>query len=267
MPRRQPLNEDTVSVKSGRAIPSPGGPGMTLVISLYVPEGIVMAADSRLTLNVTQNQGEKQIIQLAAAESDSTTKLFVTPERIGISTCGAAEVNGSQIAGLIERFIREVLPKGATTAPEIPKRLLAHFRSMSPVPAVFFHVAGYALEGTRFVQHVWVVDVANNTVTRVNGDGVFGAHWGGESDVLVRLLQQVSQVDAEGKVTTRLPYYQIPWQFFSLQDAIDFSIYAIQATIDSLRFQPRAKTVGGPVDVLVIRPEEAIWVKRKQLRA
>jgi len=63
-----------------------------------------------------------------------------------------------------------------------------------------------------------------------------------------------------------LPHFVIPFQFFTLQDAIDFSVYAIQTTIDTIKFQPRAKTVGGPIDVLVIKPTECIWVSRKQLK-
>jgi hypothetical protein len=63
----------------------------------------------------------------------------------------------------------------------------------------------------------------------------------------------------------QVPYYHIPWGFFTLQDAIDYAIYAVRATIDSIRFQPRAKTVGGPIDVLVIKPDGAFWVQKKEL--
>jgi hypothetical protein len=62
-----------------------------------------------------------------------------------------------------------------------------------------------------------------------------------------------------------MPYYQVPWGFFTLQDAIDYARYAVQTTIDSIRFQPRPKTVGGPVDILVIRPEDTVWVQHKEL--
>lgn len=58
----------------------------------------------------------------------------------------------------------------------------------------------------------------------------------------------------------QMPHFQIPWQFFTLQDAIDFAVYAIRTTIDSVRFLPRPKTVGGPIDVLVIRPHESEWI-------
>jgi hypothetical protein len=60
--------------------------------------------------------------------------------------------------------------------------------------------------------------------------------------------------------------YPIDWQFFTLQDAIDFAIYTMRTTIDSMRLQTWEKTVGGPVDVLVIKTDLAFWVARKELQ-
>ena len=51
----------------------------------------------------------------------------------------------------------------------------------------------------------------------------------------------------------------------TLQDAIDFSIYAIRTTIDTMRFQARPKTVGGPIDVLLLTPKEVKWIQSKEL--
>ncbi len=51
-----------------------------------------------------------------------------------------------------------------------------------------------------------------------------------------------------------------------LQDAIDFAVYAIQTTIDTMRFQARRKTVGGPIDVLALTPDEVKWIQKKELR-
>ena len=50
-----------------------------------------------------------------------------------------------------------------------------------------------------------------------------------------------------------------------LQDAIDFSIYAIRTTIDTMRFQARPKNVGGPIDVLLLMPDQVTWIYRKEL--
>jgi hypothetical protein len=52
----------------------------------------------------------------------------------------------------------------------------------------------------------------------------------------------------------------------TLQDAIDFAVYAVRTTIETMRFQQKEKTVGGPIDILVIKPNEVpTWIKRKEL--
>jgi hypothetical protein len=50
-----------------------------------------------------------------------------------------------------------------------------------------------------------------------------------------------------------------------VQDAIDFAIYAVRATIDTMRFEARPKNVGGPIDVLLITPQGSRWIQRKEL--
>ena len=57
----------------------------------------------------------------------------------------------------------------------------------------------------------------------------------------------------------------ILWQYFTLQDAVDFARYAVKTTIDTMRFQSRVKTVGGPIDILVLKPTEAIWIEKSNL--
>ena len=52
-----------------------------------------------------------------------------------------------------------------------------------------------------------------------------------------------------------------------MQDAIDFAIYSVRTTIDTMKFQARAKNVGGPIDVLLLMPEEEKWIQRKELHA
>lgn len=42
-------------------------------------------------------------------------------------------------------------------------------------------------------------------------------------------------------------------------------MHAVNVTIDTMRFHPRPKTVGGPVDVLIIKPYMADWVQQKTL--
>ena len=55
------------------------------------------------------------------------------------------------------------------------------------------------------------------------------------------------------------------WDLLSLQDGIDFIRYAINMTTDTMRFANINKTVGGPIDILVIKPNSAFWISHKEL--
>lgn len=240
---------------------------MSLIITLHVREGIVMASDSRLSLNLQQPSPQGQSMLLSVGQSDSNYKTFLTPTNVGISTCGSADIRGVPIAGYIESFINDIVVPSNLTIEQIAHEILKYFQAFTPQPAALFHVAGYKLQTPSSDQQVWLVDVANNSVKRINPPDQQGALWNGEADILARLVQPVGQLDATGNVISKLPVHPIPWGFFTLQDAIDFAIFAVRSTIDAIRFQPRAKTVGGPIDVLVIKPTGAFWIQRKVLRA
>jgi len=240
---------------------------MSLIITLYVREGIVMASDSRLTLNASQQQGPNQTVLLAVGQSDSNYKTFLTPTNVGISTYGAAEIQGVPIGGYVESFIHDVIEPQCLSIDQTADELLRYFRAFTPPPDTHFHLAGYVTVNGVTEPHVLQVSVVSNQAVRLNPPGQQGASWGGESDVLARLIQPVAQVNQQGQIVAQLPIHPIPWNFFTLQDAIDFAIFAIGSTINAMRFQPRPKTVGGPIDVLVVKPNGAFWVQRKELRA
>lgn len=69
--------------------------------------------------------------------------------------------------------------------------------------------------------------------------------------------------------------YLVNWSVMTLQDAIDFAVSMIQVTIIVQRFTAGiinqmggTATVGGPIDVAVVRPGATVeWVQRKQLHA
>jgi len=240
---------------------------VSLVVTVYVREGIVMAADSRLTLNAQKTQGTESIVNLAVGQSDSNRKLFLTPDGVGIATFGEAAIDGVPIAGYVESFIDSDLRDEATTVEDVAMRLSTHFGSFTPAPNTQFHVAGYSQLDGEIFQEAWKVNIAKNEIKRLNPTQEMGASWGGEGDILARLIQPVAQIDKDSDSVHPFPVYPIPYGFFTLQDAVDFAVFAIRSTIDAIRFQPRAKTVGGPIDVLVIKPAGTEWVQRKKLSA
>jgi 20S proteasome alpha/beta subunit len=220
-----------------------------------------MAADSRLTLEFPLAQAGGTPKYHSVPSSDSTYKVFLAPNRIGISAFGVASVGTTPIAPLVEAFAAKELEVAAKSPEEVANALLQHFRKMTGPPASRFHVAGYK----DAEQQVFDVDVAGNAVKQVNTAGP-GAAWGGEADALSRLLWKVGALDQDGHLTNELPLFGVAFQHFTLQDAIDFAVYAIRTTADTMRFQMRPQTVGGPIDALIIRPSEARWLRRKELR-
>ncbi len=256
---------------------------MTFIITVYCNEGIVMACDSRLTLsrtitNENQFKGQQTQVLLDIVQSDANFKIFLAPNDVGIMTCGDASIDGVPLAGYIEAFIDEEITQVFNSPIEnddiveglevdqVADSLLKYFQKMKGPPSTTFHVCGYKTDASKRVQQVWRVSVDTGEKIQVNSTGDKGVLWDGEGDIMFRLLQPVYRKTDKGEFVA-LDNPEIAFQYFTLQDAIDFAVYAVRSTVDSIRFiASRSKTVGGPIDVLVIKPREAFWVQRKTLQ-
>ena len=62
-----------------------------------------------------------------------------------------------------------------------------------------------------------------------------------------------------------LPHEEILFGYFTLQDAVDFARFAVETTINTMRFKNVVETVGGTVDILVITPKETKWLQKAEL--
>jgi hypothetical protein len=227
-----------------------------------------MASDSRLTLTTSVLQNEQKI-PISFPQSDANYKTFLAPGNIGISTYGAADIQGVPMSGYVESFIHEKLEGKEIDLQTVPRQLLEYFRALPVIPPTGFHVAGYIEENGKQIPHLWRVFVPENQVIAVIKPGQQGgAAWNGEVEIMTRLISPILLIQPDGNKVP-LPDAPIFWNFFTLQDAIDFAIYAVKVTRDTMRFLARIKTVGGPVDVLIIKPgqgsDRAVWIQRKEL--
>ncbi|MEE8576372.1 MAG: hypothetical protein V3T31_03880 [candidate division Zixibacteria bacterium] len=60
--------------------------------------------------------------------------------------------------------------------------------------------------------------------------------------------------------------YDIRYDLMTLQDAIDFAVFIVRATIEAQRFnQLSVQGVGGAIDIAVITPDGFKWIQHKQL--
>ena len=239
---------------------------MSLIVTLYVPEGMVMAGDSRLTLDWT-TKTKAGIEMHSVPSSDSNTKIFSMGKRFGLGTFGAADIQGIPISGFISQFTEEKMTD-ETTIDQMPELLIDFFGREHGYPATDFYVIGYKVEEGISTPHAYHVDIAQKKFERINyeDETVNGAEWGGQTDVLTRLLSTV-KIKKRGLWIDQ-PFTPIPWNYMTLQDAIDFATYAVRTTIETIRFQQKEKTVGGPIDILVLRPnEEPLWISKKVFKA
>lgn len=266
---------------------------MSLIITVCTSEGIVMASDSRSTYNKTETNGTTKTVKFGVHFTDTTYKTFLCDDRIGISTCGDGTICGKSIAGHIENFINNIYDK-EDAVETTSQKLLKYFTELPEKSNVTFHVAGYKKENGKDIAEVYSVLTESRQVNLLR-EGVCGANWDGERATLTRLVKNsyvVPEVNAIpiGTITLnrknedgtensvvlknqiaipggalRQPELEIAWNLMTLQDGIDFASYAIKTTIDTMRFQVAPKTVGGPIDILVIKPNGAYWIQRKEL--
>jgi len=234
---------------------------MSFVVTVYVPEAIVMASDSRQTLTL---KGKVETVN-----SDFTYKTFLQPrQQVGVSTFGKAVLGGVSVQSQLERFAEEMVEEGDDVE-AVARKLVSHLHEKYRQADTGFYVGGYKREGRASVPHVYYCHVKKNLVQRRNvnpqtGEVTYGATWAGQVDVITRLLKAKQVVGPDGQLA-EIAGARINWHLMNVQDAIDFAIYAVRTTIDTMRFEARPKNVGGPIDVLLITPQESRWIQRKEL--
>jgi hypothetical protein len=245
---------------------------MSLIITVNVPEGIVMASDSRQSITVEGRTPDGKTFKVETVNSDSVTKTFLLEnQQVGISSFGQDMLGGVPMFSHVKKFIEEeiVLADDVTT---IPSKLINYIRKNFPQADAGFHVAGYHKSARVSVPHFYHCHVAKNIVERRNiksdGSVAYGATWSGQIDVITSIVSPIvgPLMTKDEKGQERIAYSPAPmiWDAMTVQDAIDFAVYAIRTTIDTMRFQARQKNVGGPIDVLLLLPDaKPKWVQKK----
>ncbi len=241
---------------------------MSFIITTYVPEGIIMAADSRQTATIegTTPDGTK-LPKFDTVTSDNCYKLFLLEEQnISVGVFGETILGGTPIEHSVRLFIEEYNDPEDDIL-DVVEKMMRYFSARYATADTAFHMAGYRTDGKISVPYVYHCQVSRNEIKRVNvkpgtDEVIYGAAWGGQGDVIARLIQPGVKLQA-GPEAREFPTPPILWDAMSVQDGVDFSIFAVWTTMQSIRFQARPKNVGGPIDVLLTTPQGAGWVRRK----
>lgn len=265
---------------------------MSLGIIIKGPEGLVLAAESRVTLNV-QGPGAPggQPFQVSF---DHATKLlsFNAPHTyVGAVTFGQAIIGLAQ-PRTPASFIPELeasLPEQRVPVEEFAQLLsdfyLQQWQARMPSqdysgPDINFMVGGYD-EGAAYGR-VFKFAIPNAPApVEQNADPSFGVLWGGQQEIVDRLLKGFDpnlpvlaaaalQLNPEqvAALTERLNGLQLflPIGFFALQDCVDLAILLIRTTIAVQQLTVTLRGVGGSIDVATITRQSGLtFVQRKQI--
>lgn len=269
---------------------------MSLGIAFKGPEGIVLAADSRVTINA-QGPLIEGVRLLLPSTFDNATKLLKVSNHnyVGAVTYGLGAI------GLTEpRTAHSFLPEfDVYLADNHQERLsvegfsqvlsdffMRQWGEMMPNdyrgdPLIFL-IGGYD-EGAPYGR-VYQVVIPNNPhpIEQSAGAGVFGLTWGGQAEILNRLLSgfdqnltnvvkdklQLSDEQKQDLDTFLVQNFNlpIPYQFLPLQDCVDLSIFLIRTTIELQKWMVGLRGVGGFIDVATITRTDGFQdVQRKKI--
>ena len=268
---------------------------MSLGIAFKGPEGIVLAADSRVTLT-NQLQIPNQPALLLSSTYDNATKLLKVKGQthVGAVTYGAGAI------GLTEpRTAHSYIPEFEQELKDLPRLNVKDFADKlskffldkwneqkipyMPGQDMVFLVGGYD-DGANYGK-VFEIFIPSRPIPneRHNASGEFGLTWGGQNEYADRLMRGFDSrlpeltkqfLSLDDKKRDELSKHlqsqlqaPVPFAFLPLQDCIDLSIFLIRTTIIMQHWVIGIRGVGGAIDVAVITQAKGFEeVQRKQIR-
>lgn len=256
---------------------------MSLVVSLRIPDGVVVAADSLSTAqNVVQVEVEQQVpqgdqespmtpsvklpsIAIPFSASSFTQKLMSLHQKYAVAVVGQGVLNKKSIYYHLRQF--EKVTSIETDLKDLVDNLVEYFEGelLRQFPKykdeapdewrpIAFHVNGYETEDDE--QNAVTYEVFVGKQTKIRKRDEIGCTVGGEMRIVQKFWELGSEDDS----------FQFQYGLMSLQDAVDLCEYYINTTATFQRFTNRIPTVGGEVDVALVTPfHDFQWIKRKDL--
>lgn len=252
---------------------------MTLVVSLRIPDGIVIAADSLSSapgqLEVITNIDAqcpicknkinlKDIkmppIPIPGATSSFAQKLFSFKKRLGIACFGIGILTHRTIYYHMKGL--EQKAKEFENVSELAPMILEYFdgeireeiKDIDQAPDDYyplgFQLVGYDGEKGKTIE----INIGKKSRSKeIEG---LGCTVSGDTDLVVQMWELGKKDPRRATNFTR----------FSLQDAVDYAHFLITATAEYQRFINIMPSVGGEVDIALVTPFHHFrWIKYKEL--
>lgn len=252
---------------------------MSLGIAFKGPEGIVLAADSRVTLNMEIAQGTDKLI--IPSTFDNATKLlrFHNHNYVGAVTYGAGAIGTREprtAHSFLPEFERELSKDGSARlsvrdfAKKLSKFFFERWSEQKPEPPkspdMVFLVGGFDKDAP--YGSIYQFAVPGQKEPTEQQIGVFGLTWGGQLGYTSRLIKGMDpqlpaliqkhlnltdeQKDGLATLLESNLSLRIPYQFLPLQDCVDLAIFLIRTTAEIQTWLVDIRGVGGAIDVATI---------------
>lgn len=280
---------------------------MSLGIMIKGSEGIVLAADSRVTLfsqvpqQVPPNMPANMPLptMIIPSNFDNATKVLTVKGQthVGAVTYGLGAFMTATGPRTMQSFVPEfeqeleAAETGRLSILTFATRLSEFFvqqwnthvnRPPNPGEEINFLVGGYDENEPYGKAYLFVVPNQAVPVEQNAGPGQFGITWGGQHDMVYRLLYGFDialpefvraslNLTPEQIMTLRQqmePRFSagIPYQFLPLQDSVDLAVFLIQSTISFQKFRTTVvRGVGGPVEVATVTRAGFNFVSQKTI--
>lgn len=218
---------------------------MSVVVSLCLADGIVLAADSRLTICTEQVDGS-----IIKKFNDNVVKVYKMKNKdIGIAWCGDYKVGNLPIFEFMEFFDDKIYKEDSI---EIVANKLNSYCKGNYRESITWLVAGYESN------EQYLYEVADDIVKRKNlmpsGNPGIGLTWEGIRDVSNKIINENIPLIVNGKY---LHGSDMPKM--SLEDGIAFAKeFLLQTCYEH-------EGCGGSIDVLLIRSNRIEWIDQKEL--
>lgn len=254
---------------------------MTIVASVKVRDGLILATDSMSHIYGSSAEGPPQFLKAY----ENARKLFQIGDLpIGVMSYGLGNVGQRSIEGLMLDFASEV---GQKRTVESVTQALFEFISEKyeeefggeggERPDVGFYVAGYSPDAP-FPEEREFALPRDNAPFEARPADVFGASWRGVDLPFTRLwmgfdprlIERLEKAGiSEGDRNKMIQDLEAPaiYDGMPVQDAINFATYILNATIGYTQFTVGVPACGGPLQVASLLADSGFsWIAHPDLR-
>ena len=260
---------------------------MSLGVVVKGPEGVVLAADTRVTL-VAQRKDSPPLL----VNYDNATKLltFGKPHNaVGTVTYGEALIGTRTAQSFIPEFELRLGKERLSVlryAEQISSFFLERWKEadmpseVPPLGGMSFIVGGY--DENEPYGSVFLFNVPLSPTPEPRNSDNFGMTWGGQLEIVSRIIHgydpqllpllrerlnltnsRVRKLEEDIKPTFE---YTIPYEVLPLQDCVDLATFLIRTTITAQNLAVGVRGVGGTIEVATITRTEGLkWVQKKEI--